>query len=114
VVRAYVHLSGAGIDSVDRLFDNHLALVAFVVSKAAVARIGEPDSSVRMYDYVVWCVERLAHPLVGQNRVAAIALVTNDSPFTVLARKLTPFPVKGVAIAVIRRVAKHADMTVVC
>src|SRR6185503_4970819 len=50
--------------------------------------------------------------LFGENRNVPVVFVANYTTSAVFARELSPLIIEGVAVAVICRVAKNADVTV--
>ena len=66
-----------------------------------------------MDDGIVGRVEGLALELAGQHGDRAVVLVAHHLAIAMLAGDLAPLPVEGVAVAVARRVAKDADLTII-
>src|SRR5205823_14216865 len=93
--------SSMRIDAIDRFLERDFPLGAFVVHEAAIARISEPDATVRMHDHVVWGVERFALITVRQHGNTAIILGARHPARAMLARDEAPLPVAGVAVGVI-------------
>jgi hypothetical protein len=62
---------------------------------------------------VVGRVEPLSVPRVGEDGDTAVVVVAHDATSEVLEADLAPFPVEGVAVAVVGPFAEHADVAVV-
>src|SRR5262249_13996015 len=74
--------------------------------------IGKPDASVRVHHDVVRSVEWFVLPALCQHGEAAVMLMAHDSARGVFAGNEPPFPVKGVAVAVVRWRTEHAYMSI--
>src|SRR6266404_447316 len=112
LVRHEVRFRRLRINSVNCFFDVKLALVAFVAHQAAVARIGKPDSPVGMHNHIVGCVKGLSLPFLCKHSDRAVVLITHDAASGVLAGNLAALEIEGVAVAVVRGVAKDAYVPV--
>ena len=66
-----------------------------------------------MDDGIVARIEGLALELAGQHGDRAVVLVAHHLAIAMLAGDLAPLPVEGVAVAVARRVAEDADLTII-
>src|SRR5215813_6078831 len=97
------------IDAIDSFLEREFPLGAFVVHEAPIARISEPDATVRMNDHVVWGIERFALITIRQHGDAAIILGASHSARAMLARDEAPLPVAGVAVGVIGRLTEYTD-----
>ena len=86
--------------------------MAFVIHHAAVTGIGKPNAAVRVNDDIIGCVQRLALPFLRKNCNGSIVFMTHDATSGMLAREQATFPVKGVAVCVIRRTTKRAYMAI--
>src|SRR5712671_1704532 len=62
---------------------------------------------------VVWRIEVLALPELGDDADRAVMLVANHTPAAMLARNLSTLMIERVAVAVVRRLAEHRDAAVV-
>src|SRR5215813_6601612 len=97
------------IDAIDSFLEREFPLGAFVVHEAPIARISEPDATVRMNNHVVWGIERFALIAIRQHGDAAIILGASHSARAMLARDEAPLPVAGVAVGVIGRLTEYTD-----
>src|SRR5262249_23288683 len=97
------------IDAIDSFLEREFPLGAFVVHEAPIARISEPDATVRMNDHVVWGIERFALITIRQHGDAAIILGASHPARAMLARDEAPLPVAGVAVGVIGRLTEYTD-----
>src|SRR5262249_45174581 len=109
----FVDLQGLAVHTINRFLQFALGLESLVVAIDAVRRIGEPDTAIGMHNDVVRRIQRLAFELLRDDGNRAIRLIARDAPAAVLARKLTPFVVERIAVAVPGRIAKRRDTTVV-
>ena len=101
-----------GVDAIDVVAVLLLGLVALVVGKDAVGRIGEPDRAVGLHHHVVRRVELLALVAVGDHRGRAVMLGARHAPPAVLAGDEASLPVDGVAVGVAAGRAEHRDRAV--
>src|SRR5579872_4418699 len=104
--------AGAAVDPVDIGRQFRLGLAALVIRQDAERRIGEPDRSVRFDHDIVGRVERLAvDPVetVADHGDRAVVLGPRHLAPAVLAGDEAPLPVAGVAVGVVRWLAKDAD-----
>src|SRR5213594_3487988 len=62
---------------------------------------------------VIRGVKLFSLPLIGEHSSFPIVLVAHHAAIPVLAGDLAPFPIKGIPVAVSRRVAEYAHMAVV-
>jgi hypothetical protein len=65
-----------------------------------------------MHHRVVGRVQRLAVVAVGQHCDGSVVFIANHAAIEMLTGDLPPFPVKGIAVAVARRIAEGTDMPV--
>src|SRR5262249_21330299 len=65
-----------------------------------------------MHDNIVWRVQWFAIPFVGKDRDCPVVFVANDPARVMFARKLTAFEIKCVSVAIVRWLAKNADVIV--
>src|SRR5262245_31908168 len=106
-------LSGRGVGAVHvGGSDLALGLVALVVGLDAVGGIGKPDRAIRFHNDVVWRIEALAAPIVSYGGDAAVVLGAADAPARMLAGDEPSFAIDSVAIGVVARLAKDADLSV--
>src|SRR6476660_1139845 len=66
-----------------------------------------------MNNEIVGRVEGFVFPFVGENRHGAAGFVSHNASSSVLARKLSPFPIERVSVAVVGRVAKNANVAII-
>src|SRR5215470_3236452 len=97
------------IDAIDSFLESEFPLGAFVVHEAPIARISEPDATVRMHDHVVWGIERFALITIRQYGDAAVILSACHPACAMLTRNEAPLPVAGVAVSVVGRLTEHTD-----
>src|SRR5712671_6347974 len=62
---------------------------------------------------VVWRIEVLALPALGDHADRAVMLVANHTPAAMLARDLSSLMIERVAVAVVRWLAEHRDAPVI-
>src|SRR6185503_6259624 len=83
------------------------------VELAAVRRIGEPIAAVGVRHHVVRRIQRLAVESIREHGDGAVVLVAHDAAQQVLARDLPALEIERVAVAVVRRRAKHRDAAII-
>src|SRR5215471_18881679 len=82
-----------------------------LVKLAAIGRVGKPDAAIGVRNDVIGRIEALAVEQVGDHRRRAVVLVADDAPRQMLAGNLPALEIEGVAVAVVGRHAKDADLT---
>src|SRR5262249_35603630 len=81
------------------------------VKLAAIGRVGKPDAAIGVRNGVIGRIEALAVEQVGDHRRRAVVLVADHAPRQMLAGNLPALEIEGVAVAVVGRQAKDADLT---
>ena len=84
-----------------------------LVELRAVRRVGEPVAAVGMLHHVVGRIQALAVEARRDDRRRSVELVADHASPEVLARQLPALVIEGVAVAVVRRRAEHADAAIV-
>src|SRR5262249_36158913 len=86
---------------------------AFVIAADAVDRIGKPDRTIRCDNGVIRRVQLLAIVTCRDDGDRAVEFRSGDASAAVFARDQASFAIDGVAVRVHRRLAIHADMTII-
>jgi hypothetical protein len=113
VVDDHVELSRSRVEAIDvAAVLLRLGLVAFIVGKDAVGRVGEPDRAVGFDDDVVGRVQPPALVTVDDRRDRAVRLGPQNRAGPVRTGDQPALAVAGVAVDVVRRLAEDADAEV--
>jgi len=86
---------------------------ALVIAADAVDRIGKPDRTIRCDNGIIRRVQPFAVVFVGNDRDRAVKFRSGDASAAVFTGDQASFAIDGVAVRVHRRLAIHADMTVI-
>jgi hypothetical protein len=106
-------LAGLGVGTVDGFLDFERPLGAFITAHRTITGIGEPDAAIGVHHDIVWGIEAFALPLIRDYGNGTVVLIPHDTAGKVLARKLTPLVIEGIAVGIVRRIPHRADMGVV-
>src|SRR5215471_13842660 len=106
-------LSDPRIDLAGSIAGASRAVRFALVKLAAIGRVGEPVTAVRVRDDVVGRVEPLAIVGIGEHGCSAIVLVAYDPAGKMLAGELPALKVERITIAVVGRRPEDADATIV-
>ena len=83
------------------------------IELAAVGRVGEPVAAVGMRHDVVGRIQSLALVGIGQNGDRAVELIAHHTAREMFTGELAALEIEGVAVGVVRRHPKDADVPVV-
>src|SRR5262249_24334997 len=108
-----IDLPGLRINTVDGFLQQKLTLVSFIISHAAVSRVGEPYATVGMHDNIVGRIEGFPLPLLRKNRKLSVVFEAHHAARRMFAGKQPPFPVESISIRVVGGFAKLTNVPIV-
>jgi len=112
LVSNQVELCGLCVEAIDRLLNKEFAFVSFVIDHAAITWIGKPYATIGVNNQIVRRIEWLALPFIRKGCDCPVVFIAHYSTRTMLTRNLAAFPVKRVAIAIVRWVTEHAYVSI--
>src|SRR4029079_16307807 len=105
-------LSCFRIDAINRWLEFRLRLEAFIVSQNPVHGVSKPDRAIWMHHDIVGRIQPLALEFIGDHGYGPAIFVARDAASAMLAGKLAALKIEGVAVAISRGTAEHADAIV--